>query len=62
LYVWDKKLHERAGTLGGKTCLVEFSQKKAANNRVYCSLEAILEVAGEQQVVEAEPPLFEDMR
>jgi hypothetical protein len=62
LYVWDKKLHERAGTLGGKTCLVEFSEKKAANNRVYCSLEAILEVAGEQQVVEAEPPLFEDMR
>jgi len=49
LYVWDKNLHEAAATLGSKTCLLEFSEKKGANNRTYCSLEAILEVAGEQE-------------
>jgi recombination protein RecT len=54
LYVWNKNLHERAVTLGSKTALLEISQKKGANNRMYCSLEAILEVAGEQPVAVAD--------
>lgn len=48
LYVWDKKLHERAVTLGSKMVLVEYSQKES-RGKTYCSLESILEVQGEAE-------------
>jgi Na+-transporting NADH:ubiquinone oxidoreductase subunit NqrC len=47
LYVWHKTLQERAATLANRSALIEFSQK-TSNGRTYCSLEAILEVVGEQ--------------
>jgi hypothetical protein len=47
LYVWHKTLQERAATLTNRSALIEFSQK-TSNGRTYCSLEAILEVVGEQ--------------
>lgn len=49
LYVWDKKLHERAAGLGSKVALIEYS-KKTSGSRTYCSLEAVLEVQGEQEI------------
>jgi len=59
LYVWDKKVQERAAGLGGKRFLAEVSQKKGQNNRTFCSLEAILEVAGEQpSEIGQEPGVF----
>lgn len=53
LYVWDKKLFERAVTLGSKFVIVEYSQK-TSGNRTYCSLEAIGEVQGEAPPEEKE--------
>lgn len=47
LYVWDAKLHERIKAAGNKVCVIEYSEKKSGT-RTYCSLEAILEVMGEQ--------------
>lgn len=48
LYVWHKSLFDQAVTLGSKMVLVEYS-KKESRGRMYCSLEAIVEVQGESQ-------------
>lgn len=48
LYVWHKSLFDQAVTLGSKMVLVEYS-KKESKGRMYCSLEAIVEVQGESQ-------------